>query len=746
MSNEKSVELEEQQNVERPHHQEEPLTGQKGFISRRKLLASIGMAGVALATTGIMNGALTKAYAGPDENRKKVKVKNLMSTSMVALTTIAQLRASTQPEADVYMITDPGHEGHFAYDASDTSTLDNTGTVLVTAGGQRFKRIPETEFVSVTWFGAKGDGTTDDSAAILAANAYAASVHSALCFPHGTYRGSNLKPTTSWYSFENAVIRSNASVQQSVFHGDFVLVEDQSNLVFEGLTFDGNVSADPTTWSNATYNAFSGSVAFYLLNANHIKLKKCTFQNTFFSTIRMVGCHAIDVESCVMRKARGNFGDTVYVQASYDVKFDRCFAEDYTRIGYVTEKGAYNVSFSQCYAKNGHHSSRNYGGVESNAGFWSEQSQSISFSQCVAEDNSNRGFVCVTMHAPGPARDERPTLVSSFMLDSCLSINNTDYAFVLNGSDTPISVTCSNCFAYGSNYAFHITGKDDLDAFHFNNCVAHLSFADAAKPYVNFIIYNGGADAQRTPVVNIKNCSTVLGDGDRSSLYSTSSHSGDIVYLNAASAMITVDHFTNVSQPEHVVVKGFSGAVTLRIANSDISVPFLNSFTEVQFKSCTFGSSPHLLGNASVQGPISLRDCSVQGALALTTAGRVTVYDSIVKLSGAEAFRVVRGSGVNSHDILTEFHGCRFEKDVAVGNYVLHIRADGTQKPKSALHHCTFYHTSGTSTSNMPFIWLEGNGSTALFAACYADDKVDSSLRIGTALSSPVGMTKITLH
>ncbi|MBP1989154.1 SGNH/GDSL hydrolase family protein [Paenibacillus eucommiae] len=40
----------------------------KSFISRRKMLASLGMAGAALATTGIVNGAVTKVYGKMDDN------------------------------------------------------------------------------------------------------------------------------------------------------------------------------------------------------------------------------------------------------------------------------------------------------------------------------------------------------------------------------------------------------------------------------------------------------------------------------------------------------------------------------------------------------------------------------------------------------------------------------------------------------------------------------------------------------
>jgi hypothetical protein len=80
-------------------------------------------------------------------------------------TTVAGIRALTGPDAGaVYQTTDFGG-GQWYYDTADTTSLDNTGTILVSADGSRFKRIYQ-EALSPIWFGAKGDGTTNDTAAI----------------------------------------------------------------------------------------------------------------------------------------------------------------------------------------------------------------------------------------------------------------------------------------------------------------------------------------------------------------------------------------------------------------------------------------------------------------------------------------------------------------------------------------------------------------------------------------------------
>ena len=69
-------------------------------------------------------------------------------------------------------ITQPGLAGFFWRDASDTTSPDNGGTVIVDASGRRWKRL-FTGTVNAAWFGAKGDWDgstgTDNHAPLQAA-------------------------------------------------------------------------------------------------------------------------------------------------------------------------------------------------------------------------------------------------------------------------------------------------------------------------------------------------------------------------------------------------------------------------------------------------------------------------------------------------------------------------------------------------------------------------------------------------
>lgn len=91
------------------------------------------------------------------------------------------LRAYTGRATGV-RITQAGLAGFFQRDDADTTSADNGGTIIVDASGRRWMRVFVTA-VNVKWFGAVGDGVTDDTAAIQAAVAASNSI----VVPPGNY-------------------------------------------------------------------------------------------------------------------------------------------------------------------------------------------------------------------------------------------------------------------------------------------------------------------------------------------------------------------------------------------------------------------------------------------------------------------------------------------------------------------------------------------------------------------------------
>jgi len=82
-----------------------------------------------------------------------------------------------------YYVAGDGGGGIFYYDSA-SATADNGGTVIQpTTGTGRWKRV-YSGALNVRWFGAKGDGTTDDSASFQ--NTLSAS--QVVCVPSGTYK------------------------------------------------------------------------------------------------------------------------------------------------------------------------------------------------------------------------------------------------------------------------------------------------------------------------------------------------------------------------------------------------------------------------------------------------------------------------------------------------------------------------------------------------------------------------------
>ncbi|MDF2718544.1 MAG: hypothetical protein K0R28_5469 [Paenibacillus sp.] len=156
-------------------------------ISRRKLLATLGIAGAA-AVLGTSIAAVQGGESAVQGIGSK-KSGDSSGTNICSVTTIAGLRAMAAPDAaTVYYVTDPGQEGHFIFDPDDAITKDNKGTVVVSSSGARFKRKTETEYINVKWFGAIGDGTHDDFQAIQdAIDAVSAKGGGTVFFPKGIY-------------------------------------------------------------------------------------------------------------------------------------------------------------------------------------------------------------------------------------------------------------------------------------------------------------------------------------------------------------------------------------------------------------------------------------------------------------------------------------------------------------------------------------------------------------------------------
>ncbi|WP_158560853.1 right-handed parallel beta-helix repeat-containing protein [Paenibacillus contaminans] len=162
-------------------------------VSRRALLASLGMGGAALAAASLLPSSVWGAAGGGGSVSESVYgeggTPGCTPGDVVTAVTADQLRAlDCSPANDLYYVTDAGGEGFFFRDPADAVSADNGATVIVSADGGRFKRVVDYTF-SFLWFGGKGDGVTNNAAAFkrLAAFVNARGGNCTVVFPPGVY-------------------------------------------------------------------------------------------------------------------------------------------------------------------------------------------------------------------------------------------------------------------------------------------------------------------------------------------------------------------------------------------------------------------------------------------------------------------------------------------------------------------------------------------------------------------------------
>jgi hypothetical protein len=230
--------------------------------------------------------------------------------------TLTQLRAFTTIDVlynPVVRLSDNGKEGAFEYDNTDTTSTDNTGTVIVTASGARYKRI-DLEDVLSSWF----DNTNAGFQAFI--NAAAGKV--------GVINNSFSLTTTINMESGHLIQRKGISVTTSAAVG--FLWTRKKNFIGDGLNW---------TSSNATL----GNTIVKIDGLWNASFNSCVFD--------ISGNSAIDI----IQLLPGNSGD---VWGTYFVVFNNmktaggryvCKADGMTSgASYIT-----NITFNFCWATGG---------------------------------------------------------------------------------------------------------------------------------------------------------------------------------------------------------------------------------------------------------------------------------------------------------------------------------------------------------------------------------------------------------
>lgn len=161
--------------------------------------------------------------------------------------------------------------GVFYYDASDSSSNDNNGTVIINVSGKRYKRKVNT-FVTPEMFGAVGDDIEDDYLPLKNCNL---SEYSDIRYSDKTYYTSNTVPFPSRKKFRGVkgktVIRCDAANKPVGASQSYISAEGVSPtgyLDIDGFIFEGEIET------------VEGQIAFVLRDFYSKIGSNCLFRNT----------------------------------------------------------------------------------------------------------------------------------------------------------------------------------------------------------------------------------------------------------------------------------------------------------------------------------------------------------------------------------------------------------------------------------------------------------------------------------
>lgn len=321
------------------------------------------------ATLAASSGASLVGYDGGT-------VKDVLDNAK-PMASYAALRAYSGTATQI-RITNNGISGFFYRDDADTTAIDNGGTVIVAANGKRWKRDYD-GVVNVKWFGAKGDGVTDDTLAITQA-ANNLKDYQTLDFGTGTYLISYKgTPYSSVYGnsvldFLNkrgiSIVGANATIKVvnhniATYGGlRFANFKGCKYVKISGFIFDMTFTGVNTS---ALYYPFCGAITaldddapapdFETLNSDFL-IKDCTFKlfhpygnwattnagyggdinngyklfsiftsGPYSPTQYVNQCRNIEVSSCTWKKGHNGYG--IWYWSWNNCKVNNCIVEDW---------------------------------------------------------------------------------------------------------------------------------------------------------------------------------------------------------------------------------------------------------------------------------------------------------------------------------------------------------------------------------------------------------------------------------
>lgn len=236
------------------------------------------------------------SQVGYDDTTLDVQIKDRLNRVVNSIAALRGLNKTLYTRAWVtgYYAAGDGGGGAYYYDSADTSTADNGGTVIVATDGGRWK-LEYYGVLSVRQFGAKGDGTTDDTAAIQATvNAF-------------TFRGGKIFVPPGEYGISGSGVTLPETIPTTDFNG----------MVFEGAGHGVVLKKLSGAGSILNILAARCTVRSITFNANSVA-DGCIFMDTDFDGLTTL------IENCAFssttasgRAIFNNAGDSYMIRNNY---------------------------------------------------------------------------------------------------------------------------------------------------------------------------------------------------------------------------------------------------------------------------------------------------------------------------------------------------------------------------------------------------------------------------------------------
>lgn len=229
-------------------------------------------------------------------------LKAITLKSIAALRLLSKAKVSTAI-VDGYYAARDGGGGLYSLDANDNTTIDNGGTVIVAADGGRWK-LSHSGTINVKQFGAKGNGTTDDRAAIQAAFDTKLIVE----FTREKYilGGSLVIPDSAWINGNGAVFTPTTGATV------FTTAPGAQDIHLHGLqvvggtagNFAGFVIDSPRTWiTECTTTAVTNGV---VSRAASFYMSACDLRASGSALTFETNAEVRSVENCILTGAGSN--------------------------------------------------------------------------------------------------------------------------------------------------------------------------------------------------------------------------------------------------------------------------------------------------------------------------------------------------------------------------------------------------------------------------------------------------------